>query len=340
MRRRDLLKLVTLNAFAPVVTAVAPAAERLAQAGSASGPVESGSGEAGPVLDTHIHLFDPSRPGGVPWPDKADTAVYKPSLPDRLVKESARFGVVGAIAIECSPLKSDNQWVLNVAADHSVIVGVVGDLVPGAPGYLDDLERLRENPLFLGIRYGNLWNRDLTVDIDKPGFVDGLKALATAGLVLDSANPNPRLIAAIRRVSEQVPDLRIVIDHLPRAHVPEEPTARDAYEADLRALAQNPNVFVKLSGIPVRTNGKLETDPHFYRASLDAIWDVFGEDHVLFGSDWPNSEHVCSYAQVFQIVRGYMARKSASARAKYFWKNSVAAYRWKPRRSDQPTLRS
>ncbi|MGB6722144.1 MAG: amidohydrolase family protein, partial [Terracidiphilus sp.] len=289
-------------------------------------------------IDTHIHLFDPLRPGGVPWPEKTDAAVYKPALPERYMSESARFGVVGAIAIECSPLKSDNQWVLNVAADHPVIVGVVGDLVPGAPGYRADLERLTGNPLFLGIRYGNLWGCDLAADIGNPGFVDGLQALAAAGLVLDSANPDPRLIGAIRVASERVPDLRIVIDHLPRAPVPVEPAARDAYWADLRALAQNPNVFVKLSGIPVRLNGRLETDPHFYQAPLDALWDVFGEDHVLFGSDWPNSDHVASYAQTFAIVRAYMARKSAAAREKYFWRNSVAAYRWKPRRPDQPRL--
>jgi L-fuconolactonase len=221
-----------------------------------------------------------------------------------------------------------------------VIVGIVGDLVPGAPDYLADLDRLHENPLFLGIRYGNLWNRDLAADSEKPEFVEGLKALAAARLVFESANPDPRLIAAIRSISQRVPELRIVVDHLPHATVPQEPAARDAFWADLHTLAQNPNVFVKLSEIPVRVNGKLETDPHFYQPPLDILWNVFGEDHILFGSDWPNSDHVASYAQTFAIVHGYMARKSAEAREKFFWKNSVAAYRWKPRRSDQPALRS
>ena len=324
MRRRDLLKLAAMKAAVPVMTAAG--AQPFAQAENL----------AGAVIDTHIHLFDPLRPGGVPWPEKTDLALYKPALPDRYIAQSAHFGVVGAIAIECSPLKSDNQWLLNVAADHSVIVGVIGDLVPDAPDYLDDLDRLRQNPLFLGIRYGNLWNRDLAADLDKPGFLDGLKALAAAGLVLDSANPDPRLIGAIRRVSESVPDLRIVIDHLPHAVVPAEQAGHDAYWADLRVLAQNPHVFVKLSEIPVRTTGRLVTDPRVYREPLDALWDAFGEDHVLFGSDWPNSDHVASYAQTFAIVRGYLARKSPSAQEKYLWKNSLAAYRWKRRRSDQP----
>ena len=321
MRRRDVLKLAALSAGVAAV----PAAAR-----------SSASIDDIPIIDTHIHLFDTLRPGGVPWPEKTDV-IYKPALPDRYINESAALGVVGAIAIEASPLPSDNQWLLNVAASHGVIVGVVGDLVPGSPTFMNDLERLHGNELFLGIRYGNLWNRDLAADLENPGFVDGLKALAAAGLVLDSANPDPRLIGAIVETAERVPDLRIVIDHLPHAPVPTEKDAQDEYWANLKLLAGSPRVFVKLSEIPVRVNGKLITDPHYYQASVDALWDIFGEDHVLFGSDWPNSDHVATYAQTFGIVRGYMAKKSAAAREKYFWKNSVAAYKWRRRGSSQPS---
>ena len=84
-----------------------------------------------PIIDAHIHLFDPTRPGGVPWPEKDDAVLYKPSTPERYVATSAKFGVVGAIAIEASPLASDNEWLLNVATNHPVIVGIIGDLVPG-----------------------------------------------------------------------------------------------------------------------------------------------------------------------------------------------------------------
>ena len=320
MQRRDLLKLAALGAGASALRLPA----------QASGPM--------PVIDAHIHLFDTLRPGGVPWPEKTDTVLYKPALPQRYIGESAALGVVGAIAIEASPLATDNQWLLNVVANEPLILGVIGNLVPGSETYLHDLERLRGNSLFLGIRYGNLWNRDLAADLENPGFIEGLKALARAGLVLETANPDPRLIDAIVEIAERVPDLRIVIDHLPHAPIPAEPEARDRYLQNLRLLAGSPRVFIKLSEIPVRTNGKLVTDPHFYQASLNAIWDIFGEDHILFGSDWPNSDHAATYAQTFAIVRGYMARKTPAAREKYFWKNSIAAYKWQRRRSNQPAL--
>jgi predicted TIM-barrel fold metal-dependent hydrolase len=321
MLRRDVLRLAAFSAAASAL-----------ELPSIALPVRH------PIIDAHIHLFDPTRPGGVPWPTKDDAALYRPALPARYAALASPFGVTGAIAIEASPLASDNQWLLDVAAKHPIIVGIIGDLIPGSPSYLADLDRLHRNQLFLGIRYGNLWDRDLAIDLKKPRFVDGLKALAQAGMVLDSANPDPSLIHAILDVAEQVPGLRIVIDHLPHSPVPTEPIAHDRYWSDLRTLAQHPGVFVKLSEIPVLANGKLIKDPHFYQPSLDAIWDLFGEDRILFGSDWPNSDHVAPFADTLAIVRGYIAQKRPEAQEKYFWKNSIAAYKWHRRRPDQPAL--
>ena len=282
------------------------------------------------VIDTHIHLFDTNRPGGVPWPDKTD-AIYQPALPDRYASIAKPFGVVGAIAVEASPLRSDNDWVLKLIERHPMIVGLVGDLVPGTLTFAADLDRLRANLLFLGIRCGNLWNRDLAVDAKDPACIADLRRLAGAGLVMDSANPDPQLIEAILRVSQQIPELRIVIDHLPHAVVPDNAVVVRQYWANLKTLSSNPRVFVKLSEIPVQLNGRVDTDLPHYRQRLDAIWDVFGEDHILFGSDWPNSDHVASFAETFGIVSRYIAGKGPTARDKYFRKNSIDAYRWRPR---------
>jgi predicted TIM-barrel fold metal-dependent hydrolase len=290
-----------------------------------------------PVIDTHIHLFDPGRPGGVPWPAKTDTAIYKAALPDRYASIAGPLGVVGAIVIEASPLASDNDWVLSEAANHPIIVGMVGDLIPGTPSFQKELDRLRANPLFLGIRYGNLWDRDLAIDAQKPEFLPGLKLLAERGLVLDSANPNLGLLRAIAGVADHLPELRIVIDHLPGARVPSEPAARDEYWSLLRRLAQNKNIFAKLSEVAAarieQTGG-----PDFNKDTLGALWDVFGEDHVLYASDWPNSDHHATYVETISIVRDFVATKGRQASEKFFWKNSIAAYRWHRRQADQPVL--
>jgi L-fuconolactonase len=315
MQRRELLRLGTSLAASWATTRVAQALPS---------PI--------PVIDTHIHLFDPGRPGGVPWPAKTDTALYQAALPERYARIARPLGVVGAIVIEASPLASDNDWVLNVAAKQPIIVGMIGDLIPGTPTYEKDLDRLHANPLFLGIRYGNLWGRDLSVDAQKPEFLSGLKLLAERGLVLDSANPNPALIRAIAGVAERIPNLRIVIDHLPTGRVP--PEAAE-YWSLLRQLSKNKNVFAKLSEVAaahIEEGG----GPSFNQDRLDALWDIFGEDHVLYASDWPNSDHHATYQETISILRSYVEAKGRVASEKFFWKNSVAAYRWHRRDPDQP----
>ena len=283
-----------------------------------------------PIIDTHIHLFDTARPQGVPWPDKKDAVLYQPALPGRYRKVTEGLGIVGAIEIECSPWLEDNQWVLDVAARDATIVGTIGDLEPGHPQFHTQLERFARNPLFRGIRYGNLWGRDLGKELEKPEFIGGLKALAEAGLALDTANPTSALVTDVVRLTDRVLHLRVVMDHMPEL----DPTTADL--VNLRELSKRPQVYVKVSGVLRRVAGRVPIDTDFYRGRLDAIWDIFGPDRLIYGSDWPNSDPLGTYPQVLKIVEEYFHAKGTAAAEKYFWRNSIAAYRWIKRDARQP----
>jgi L-fuconolactonase len=284
-----------------------------------------------PSIDTHIHLFDPRRPQGIPWPTKNDGVLYQPALPDRYRKQAEGFGIVGAIEVECSPWLEDNQWVLDLLAKNPMIVGTVGNIDPTTTSFAQQLDRFHKNPLFLGIRFGNLWDKSLVDQVSSPEFISRMKALADAGLEMDTANQTPALLAAALRLSDKVPNLRIVIDHLPQLAIPEEQAARQSLQADLRELGRRPQIFTKLSQVLRRVSGNVPTDLSFYRATLDELWGIFGEDRVMYGSDWPNSDQWAPYARVFGLIREYVSTKSPAAQEKFFWRNSVAAYRWVPR---------
>jgi predicted TIM-barrel fold metal-dependent hydrolase len=252
---------------------------------------------------------------------------------------------VGAIEVEASPWLDDNQWVLDLAAKDKILVGTVGDIEPGTPDFRKNLDHFHRNPLFRGIRYGNLWERDSgghkhTDDLDKTiarrEFVDDLKALATADLELDSANPTPSLIHGLLRTTDAVPNLRIVIDHLPKLEIPADAAAKRAYYADLHELGKRPQVFVKISAVLRQVNGRIPEDLGFYRGLLDELWGVFGEDRVLYGSDWPNSDTLAEYPHIFRIVHEYVSSKPREAQEKYFWRNSRTAYKWVKRDASQP----
>jgi L-fuconolactonase len=290
---------------------------------------------ATPIIDCHIHLFDVNRPQGVPWPAKTDKALYKTALPDRYRSIAVPLGIVGAIEIEASPWFDDNQWVLDIAAKDKIIVGTVGDLEPDKPDFRKQLDRFHKNPLFRGIRYGNIWDRDLSAMLDKPEFIAGLKALADADMSLDSANPDARLIAAILRISDKVPSLRVVIDHLPRIVKPATEAALKAYEGDLHELGKRKQVYVKVSGVVHTVNGKIPEDPAFYKSTIDELWDIFGEDRLLYGSDWPNSDQWAEYPVELKVVQAWFNAKGAAAAEKYFYKNSKAAYKWIKRSPNQ-----
>jgi predicted TIM-barrel fold metal-dependent hydrolase len=291
-----------------------------------------------PIIDTHIHLFDPTRPEGVPWPPKDNPVLYKPALPDRYQTVTEGLGVIGAIEVEASPWFPDNQWVLDIAAKNPIIVGTIGNLEPGAGAFRKQLDQLHRNPLFRGIRYGNLWDRDFAGALKKPAFLSDMKALADAELVMDSANPDSALLANILKLADAVPNLRIVIDHLPQMNPPTEPAAHKEYKTTLHELANHPRVYVKISEVLRRVDSRVPTDLEFYRARLDELWEQFGENRVLFGSDWPNSDIWAPYPQVLGIVREYVSSKGPAAVQKYFWRISASVYRWAARTEKQRQL--
>lgn len=301
-----------------------------------------------PIIDCHIHLFDGTRPQGAPY--KGGRAFQGGvALPSMYAKIAKPLGIVGVIEVDASPWLEDNLWVLETIQPEPMMVGTIGNLRPEKSEFAEYLERFAKNPLFRGIRYGNLWTYDMVREADNPVFIQGLKLIAQHDLVLETANQNVALLQAAVKVSDKVPELRIVLDHLPA--LDPTPDNQSAYDAVLKEISQRKNIWTKLSEIvhPVRTGPRpapgqeapsplIERGLAPHKARLDTLMGYFGEDRVLFGSDWPNAVGVSEVPDTVALVREYFAGKSRQAAEKYFWKNSVAAYKWIKRSPDQPSL--
>ncbi len=285
---------------------------------------EDSSVRAIPAIDTHVHFYDPTRPQGVPWPPKNLEILYRPHLPEDFSKLTRGLGVAGVVVVEASPLVEDNQWILDLAAANPLIVGFIGHLEPGEPEFAANLKRFVANPIFRGLRF----HQDvLTKGLGQPAFEKDLKALAERRLTLDVVG-GPGLLPLIPRLAKLAPELRIVIDHLPFRDWPVEPAAmREA----LRETAQLPNVYAKISDVPRQINGRVVDDPAFYFSTLDILWEEFGPERAMYGSNWPVSDLVAPYATVHHIVAAWISGKGVAAEKKFFWKNSLAAYHWQPR---------
>jgi hypothetical protein len=75
---------------------------------------------------------------------------------------------------------------------------------------------------------------------------------------------------------------------------------------------------------------------------FDFIWDIFGEDFIVFAAGWsrmptqpPPVERMKSNLKIF---REYVLAKGRPAAEKFFWQNSVHAFKWLRRDSKQPQL--
>jgi L-fuconolactonase len=275
-----------------------------------------------PMVETTVHLYDPTRPQGAPYaPDPAGMSGAK-------YRSRAAPGVVGAVAVECSPWIEDNLWLLEACAKDTVMLGCVGNLRPEAKDFGETLERYHKNPMYFGLRHGNLWGYNLSQQLADPAFVAGLKLLGQAGLVLDLANPDLELLQAAVRVNDAAPSLKVVVDHLAGFYpTPEE---RGAVQAVLAEYRKRPMIYGKLTAFGL---GMPKDPPPLTLAAngerLEMLYAAFGEDRVIGGT---YSE------QTIPLFKAFLAPKGRGAAEKFFWKTSAQVYGWKPREAAQPRL--
>jgi predicted TIM-barrel fold metal-dependent hydrolase len=337
IHRRELLAaaaagavLAGVNAPFGIQAANAQAANAQADAQATAQADTKKAGNTSPptrVVDTHTHFYDPTRPQGVPWPPK-ETPLYRKVMPADWQKLATPLGISSTIVVEASQWVEDNQWVLDLAEKEKSIVGLVGNLDPRTDEFADNLRRFAKNPIYRGIR----WRSDL-VPIDRDGdrLIAGAKLLADLDLQLDLNGPCEAL-TSVARLASAVPALRIVVDHLGASGDPK--SLHPQWKENIAAVARRPNVFMKVSALVEQIRcepGQAPRDTEYYLPVLDHLWESFGPDRLIYGSNWPVSDRGAPYDVVFMIVQEYFVGKGAEATEKYFWKNSQAAYRWKDR---------
>lgn len=276
------------------------------------------------IIDTHTHFYDPTRPGGVPWP-KADTPLYRTVLPEHWRALAAPLGIRETVVVEASPLVEDNQWILDLAAREKCIVGFVGNLDPQDPQFSVHLKRFAANPVFRGVR----WRGDLVkLDTAPDKILGGAQQLAEHGLSLDLNGPPATLLQA-KKLATEVPTLRIVINHVGGAGDPQ--NLKPEWKDTIQKIAECPNVYMKVSGMPEQVRApenQVPSDVRYYQPVLDHLWTSFGADRLIYGSNWPVSDRGLPYASMFKLVSDYFQAKGPDSAEKYFGLNSHAAYRW------------
>ena len=276
-----------------------------------------------PVIDTHIHLYDTTRKGGVPWPKPSDQVLYRQVLPQNYDQVTKANGVTATVIVEASDLVEDNQWVLDITAHNTKhYVGVVGNLPVGTLQFAKHLERFAKDKRYVGIRL-----RSFPEGVT--GFNDAvwrdLKLLSDKGLTLDVLMANYDL-DDVMLIAKRLPKLKILINHLTGLII-NGGAAEAVWTKKVKAAAKYPNVSCKVSGIFQRSNrSPAPKKVSYYAPIFEVVYEAFGEDRIIYGSNWPVTDRGGEYGEQLAIINEYFSAKGKDVAEKLFWKNAAKFY--------------
>lgn len=282
------------------------------------------------VIDAHQHFWLTPTPATHPWIGEREAAIDCAFGPADLRPELAAAGVAATILVQTRHDLAETREFLAIAEATDFVAGVVGWVDLTSPRVADDIVALGQLPggrYLVGIRH-MLQDEADPRWIERPDVARGLAVLTEHGLVYDLL-VRPRELPAGLAVARRFPNLRFVLDHIgkpPIASGARDPGVRRGWASRMAPFAQLPNVWCKLSGMVT------EADWHAWRPEhlapyVAAVVGWFGEDRLLFGSDWPVCLLAADYAGVKRTAEQLLAPLTPERRAKIFGANAASVYR-------------
>lgn len=274
------------------------------------------------IVDAHHHLWRADR-GDYHWMSPSVPVLNRDYLPADLVPVLRRAGVDRTVLVQAAQTEAETDFLLDLASETDFIAGVVGWLDFDDRDLPRKLEQLMRRPKFSGLRP---MLQDVEDDdyILRPQVLGNLRHLASLDLPFDLLI-FPRHLRHVIKALDQTPGLRAVIDHASKPPIADGSMA--GWAEGMAKLAGRRNVWCKLSGLV--TEADLDTwSPADLQPFVQHVFASFGEDRVMFGSDWRVCLCAASYAEVLNAMRTILDHQmNASVMAKVFGGNAVEFYK-------------
>jgi L-fuconolactonase len=276
------------------------------------------------LIDSHQHFWKYDA-GEYGWIDERMSVLQRDFLPADLELPLKAAGFAAGVAVQARQTLDETAWLLELADRSPFVVGVVGWVDLCSPDARAQLERFAKHPKLVGVRHivqGEPDDRFLL----RADFGRGIALLEPFGLAYDILIYPRHLVVAAEFV-KRFPRQRFVLDHLAKPEI-----ARGeirGWARDVRALAAEPNVHAKLSGLVTEADWKRWT-PDQIRPYLDVAFECFGPGRLMIGSDWPVCTLAGDYGRAMAVVTEYLRNRPAAEReavlggnAREFWNLEV-----------------
>jgi len=275
-------------------------------------------------VDSHQHFWDLSR-FEYPWMPEGPGPLRRNFLPEHLAPILSRNRFDGSVAVQATSDPQEADWLLELAAENSFILGVVGwvDLTDERCG--ETLDRLRKHPKFKGVRHlvhdepDDRW-------LLRQDVLRGLKELERRKIPYDLLL-RPRHLAIVEELVSRVPNLPLVIDHIAKPLIAS--GVREPWASDIERIAAIPHVHVKLSGMITEARHREWTSQQL-EPYVRHGWSLFGPDRCLFGSDWPVCLLSGSWKEVLAGCTQALGPLTMNVRAGVMGENAARFYGLQP----------
>lgn len=274
------------------------------------------------LIDSHQHFWKIGA-NGHGWPTRDIPLLYRDYLPGDLANVSVGTALVGTVLVQSQPNSDDTRWLLQVAEQTPLVMGVVGwaDLkATDAPRRISALAR---HPKMRGLR-PNLQSLPDDDWIADPGLDPAIDAMVAGGLNLD-ALVSTRHLKALEQVARRRPDLAIVIDHAAKPAI-DHPDLFERWADRMTSLAVFDQVYCKLSGIV--TEAAPGTQDQAFAQYVNHLLEVFGPARMMWGSDWPVVELRTGYPDWLALATR-LCRVSDQNLSKIMYGTAAQFYRLK-----------
>ena len=271
-------------------------------------------------IDSHQHfwIYNPIRDS---WIDESMKVLRRNFFPEDLYPIIKEQNIDGTIAVQADQSEDETNFLLKLADENDWIVGVVGwiDLMG------DDIERRLEHFSSLkklkGFRHIVQAEPDNNFMLNEK-FQNGISRLKHFNFTYDILVFPHQLPAAIK-LSEKHPEQKFILDHIAKPFIKKNEI--EPWASEIRELARNKNVFCKISGIVTEADHK-NWKPEDIYPYLDVVFESFGYDRLLFGSDWPVCLLAGTYKQVINLIEEYTRNISPEEKEKIFGMNARLFY--------------
>jgi L-fuconolactonase len=238
-----------------------------------------------------------------------------------LQTELSSIGFDGSVAVQARQSLAETQWLLNLADQNSFIKGVIGWVDLCSPDVEEQLTQFSGNPKLVGIRHVLHDEQDENFMLRK-SFLGGIAYLKKFGLTYDILVFPRHLPNTIEFVS-QFPEQVFILDHIAKPSIKDKTIS--PWKEDIKELARFRNVYCKLSGMVTEANVKNWNQEELI-PYLNTVFDAFGTNRLLIGSDWPVCSLAGSYRQIMQVVLDYIRPFPDQDKKKILGENAIKAY--------------